>query len=149
MRSTSATVDKTKIVAKGTKVKFDSHASVTLGAVTLNGEAVDASQIRTLGSNEFLVQLSGLDVAKHELKYTATDELGNSASDTVKFEIKPRPAYKVTLRPGWNLISLPGTPADPAIGSVVSDDLSVKLVLGYQNGAWLTAIRDSGAGAAR
>ena len=142
--STSATVDKTKIAAKGTKVKFDSHASVTLGVVTLNGEAVDASQIRTLGSNEFLVQLSGLDIAKHELKYTATDELGNSASDTVKFEIKPRPAYKVALRPGWNLISLPGTPADPAIGSVVSDDLSVRLVLGYQNGAWLTAIRDSG-----
>ena len=141
-KSTSATVDKTAIAAKGTKVNFDSHASVTLGAVTLNGEAVDASQIRTLGSNEFLVQLSGLDIAKHELKYTATDELGNSASDTVKFEIKPRPAYKVTLRPGWNLISLPGTPADPAIGSVVSDDLSVRLVLGYQNGAWLTAIRD-------
>ena len=141
-KSTSATVDKTEIVAKGTTVKFDSHASVTLGAVTLDGEAVDASQIRTLGSNEFLVQLSGLDVAKHELKYTATDELGNSASDTVKFEIKPRPAYKIALRPGWNLISLPGTPADPAIGSVVSDDLSVKLVLGYQNGAWLTAIRD-------
>ena len=68
--------------------------------------------------------------------------LGTRASDTVKFEIKPRPAYKVALRPGWNLISLPGTPADPAIGSVVSDDLSVKLVLGYQNGAWQTAIRD-------
>ena len=139
-------VDKTKIVDKGTTVKFDSHASVTLGAVTLNGEAVDASQLRTLGSNEFLVQLSGLDVAKHELKYTATDELGNSVSDTVKFEVKPRPAYKVTLRPGWNLISLPGTPDDTAIGSVISDDdLSVKLVLGYQGGAWLTAIRDSGA----
>ena len=148
-KSTSATVSKTAIVAKGTKVKFDSHASVTLGAVTLNGEAVDASQIRTLGSNEFLVQLSGLAVAKHELKYTATDELGNSASDTVKFEIKRRPAYKVALRPGWNLISLPGTPADPAIGSVIrnedGEDLSVKLVLGYQNGAWQTAIRD-GAG---
>ena len=146
---TSAILDKTKIVAKGTKVNFDSHASVTLGAVTLNGEAVDASQIRTLGSNEFLVQLSGLDIAKHELKHTATDELGNSASATVKFEVKRRPAYKVALRPGWNLISLPGTPDDTAIGSVISDasgdDLSVKLVLGYQNGAWLTAIRDSGA----
>ncbi len=141
--STSVTVDKTEVDEKGTRVKFDSHASVTLGAVTLNGEAVDASQRRTLSSNEYLVQLSGLDVGEHELTYTATDELGNSASDTVKFEIKPRPVYKVALRPGWNLISLPGTPADPAIGSVVSDDLSVRLVLGYQNGAWLTAIRDS------
>ena len=139
---TSAKVTKTKVVDKGTTVKFDSHASVTLGAVTLNGEAVDASQLRTLGSNEFMVQLSGLDVAKHELKYTATDELGNSVSGTVKFEVKPRPAYKVTLRPGWNLISLPGTPDDPAIGSVISDDLSVRLVLGYQGGAWQTAIRD-------
>ena len=139
---TSAKVTKTKVDAKGTSVKFDSHASVTLGAVTLNGEAVDASQLRTLGSNEFLVQLNGLDIAEHELDYTATDELGNSVSGTVEFEVKPRPAYKVTLRPGWNLISLPGTPADPAIGSVISDDLSVKLVLGYQGGAWQTAIRD-------
>ena len=62
--------------------KLDSHASVTLGAVTLDGEAVDASQLRTLGSNEFLVQLNGLEVGKYELKYTATDELGNSFSDT-------------------------------------------------------------------
>ena len=98
--------------------------------MTLNGEAVDASQLRTLGSNEFLVQLNGLDVAKHELDYTATDELGNSVSGTVKFEVKPRPSYKVTLRPGWNLISLPGTPVDPAIGTVINDDLSVRLVLG-------------------
>ena len=141
-KETSAKVTKTKVDAKGTTVKFDSHASVTLGAVTLNGEAVDASQLRTLGSNEFLVQLNGLDIAKHELKYTAMDELGNSVSGTVKFEVKPRPAYKVTLRPGWNLISLPGTPADPAIGSVISDNLSVKLVLGYQGGAWQTAIRE-------
>ena len=116
---TSAKVTKTKVDAKGTSVKFDSHASVTLGAVTLNGEAVDASQLRTLGSNEFMVQLNGLDIAEHELDYTATDELGNSVSGTVEFEVKPRPAYKVTLRPGWNLISLPGTPADPAIGSVI------------------------------
>ena len=28
------------------------------------------------------------------LKYTATDELGNSVSGTVKFEVKPRPSYK-------------------------------------------------------
>ena len=139
---TSAKVTKTKVAAKGTTVKFDSHASVTLGAVTLNGEAVDASQLRTLGSNEFMVQLNGLDIAEHELDYAATDELGNSVSGTVEFEVKPRPAYKVALRPGWNLISLPGTPDDPAIGSVISDDLSVKLVLGYQGGAWQTAIRD-------
>ena len=143
--STSLTLDKTKVATKGTKVKFDSHASVTLGAVTLDGEAVDASQQRTLGSSTYLVQLNGLSIGEHELKYTATDELGNSVSDTVEFEIKPRAAYKVALRPGWNLISLPGTPDDPAIGSVISDDLSVRLVLGYQGGAWQTAIRE-GAG---
>ena len=142
--NTTLTVTKTKLDDKGTAVKVDTHASVTLGAVTLDGEAVDASQLRTLGANEFLVQLNGLDVGKHELKYTATDELGNSFSDTEEFEIKPRASYRVTLRPGWNLISLPGTPADTAIGSVIDDDLSVKLVLGYQGGAWLTAIRDSG-----
>ena len=143
---TSLIVDKTSVKAKGTTVKLDSHASVTLAAVTLDGEAVEASQIRTLGANEFLVQLNGLDIAKHELKYTATDELGNSVSGTVKFEVKRRPAYKVTLRPGWNLISLPGTPVDPAIGSVIKNgdggDLSVELVLGYQGGAWQTAIRE-------
>ena len=52
---------KDKSTTTSTTVKLDSHASVTLGAVTLDGEAVDASQLRTLGSNEFLVQLNGLD----------------------------------------------------------------------------------------
>ena len=54
-----------------------------------------------------------------------------------------RPPYTIPLVPGWSLISFPGTPADTAIGSVIGADLSVSGVLGYQSGAWVSAIRTS------
>ena len=52
-----------------------------------------------------------------------------------------RPPYRIDLVAGWNLISFPGDPVDRAIESVIGSDLQVDLVLGYQGGAYSTALR--------
>ena len=52
-----------------------------------------------------------------------------------------RPPYRIDLVAGWNLISFPGDPVDTAIESVIGPDLQVDLVLGYQGGAYNTALR--------
>ena len=46
-----------------------------------------------------------------------------------------------SLNPGWNLISVPGDPFNPAVGSVIGD-LRADTVLGYQGGEWVTAVRN-------
>ena len=77
------------------------------------------------------------------MTYSAVDEAGNDQTDVeVEFEVQAHAAYEIDIRPGWNLISFPGTPADTGIGDVMGADLDAAIVLGYQSGAWVSAIRN-------
>ena len=62
--------------------------------------------------DRFVVALRGLSrPVSTRSTYTAVDEAGNELTDfEFEFEVKAHAAYKVNIRPGWNLISLPGTP---------------------------------------
>ena len=94
----------------------------------------------------FTIALRGLSAGEHTLTYSAVDEAGNELTDVeVEFEVQARAAYEIDIRPGWNLISFPGTPADTGIGDVMGtgpDAPDAAIVLGYQNGAWVSAIRN-------
>ena len=50
--------------------------------------------------------------------------------------------FKISLFPDWNLISFPGTPANPAVDNVLPATLAASVVLGHQGGEWVTAIRN-------
>ena len=95
---------------------------------------------------EFIWSASDLALGAYTLKVSATDTAGNKLTDsTATFTIAVRALISVALRPGWNLISLPGVPADTAIGSVITV-ADVDTVLAYDPtaaGGWLTAVRDS------
>ncbi len=54
--------------------------------------------------------------------------------------------YLVSLQQGWNLISIPADPANPAIGSVLPLAHPAESVFGYQVGEWLVAVRDGDTG---
>ena len=126
-------------------VALDAHKKVTLTAVTLDGTDVSASVGPGLSTTEdkFVIALRNLSAGEHTLTYSAVDEAGNVQTDVeVEFEVKARAAYKVAIRPGWNLISLPGTPVDNSIGDVMAGNPDTGIVLGYQNGAWVSAIRN-------
>ncbi len=135
-----------KSVKDGTDtVDLDAHKTVTLTAVTLDGEDVSALVGPGLSTTEdrFTIALRGLAAGEHTLTYSAEDEAGNSVTDEeVDFEVQAHAAYEIAIRPGWNLISLPGTPVDNSIGDVMGADLDSAIVLGYQNGAWVSAIRN-------
>ena len=80
----------------------------------------------------------------HDVEYRAVDEAGNERFFDV--HVLPlgaeEPPYEVRLDPGWNLISLPGTPERPALGDVVPSRGLVTPVLSYQQGDWVTAVFD-------
>ena len=81
---------------------------------------------------------------------TATDTAGNTGTfNDITVEITERVAFTVNLRPGYNLISLPGTPVSTDINDVIGADHAINQVLTYSpfvEGGWLSAERgDDGA----
>ena len=70
----------------------------------------------------------------------AKDTVGNtySSDQNFSFTVVARADYKLTLNPGTNFVSLPGTPTDSAIGSVL-DGTNATEVLSWQNGKWQIA----------
>ncbi len=134
-------------------IKTDSHEGIELTKLTVDG--VDRLEdVRRVGSSKgsFIIAfVEGLSIGKHDVVYAATDDIGNelpanSAGDRegeFSFTIRSRAGYKVSLRPGWNLISFPGTPENPAVSAVL-DGMEANTVLSYQEGEWLSAIRPDG-----
>ena len=131
-------------------IKTDSHEGVELTKLTVDGED-RLADVRRVGSsnNRFIIAfVEGLDIGRHEVVFAAKDDIGNELAanssgvreETFSFTVRSRAGYKVSLRPGWNLISLPGTPENPAVSAVLSG-LEADTVLSYQEGEWLSAIR--------
>ena len=119
----------------------DSHGTVTINEIELDGDDV-SEKLSRVDKAQFSVVLRDLEVGKYTLTYKAEDDAGNEYNDgEFKFEVLARKPYKVSVQPGWNLISLPGDPESTAIGDVLSSAGFLQTVLGYQNGDWLTARR--------
>ncbi len=118
---------------------FDSHAGVTIAAITLDDN--DAlGQLTRVNASKFALLASDLALGEHEVEYMALDDAGNVATFEFTFSVVEREPYKLDVLPGWNLISFPGTPEDPSLGAVIPSGARVSPVLAYQDGDWLTAV---------
>ncbi len=119
----------------------DSHSRVVLRSLTVNGTDMLSAVLRVQGDDgQFSLALSQQELGDYEVKYEAVDDAGNTVKDDYTFSVVPRAPYEVGLVPGWNLISLPGTPLDQSIESVMVAT-SASAVLGYRQGNWESAIR--------
>ncbi len=127
---------------------LDTHAGVTIVSATLNGDDIaDALQSNEAG-NVFLYRApDGLAVGEHDLEVIAMDDAGNKHPSAKKatIEITERKPFSLKLNPGWNLVSIPGEPADPDINVVIpADRTDITSVLAYDPtvpGLWLSASR--------
>ena len=75
---------------------------------------------------------------------TGRDDAGNTVNASYKFEAVARKPYAVSLIPGWNLVSVPGTPLDSGVNAVMGSTAEAAIVLAYQDDEWLTAVNDNG-----
>ena len=131
-------------IGSGKSANTDSHADVNISSLTLNGEDKLDELVR-VKAGEYVLAVTGLEVGDYELAYTAKDDVGNKTDpETVKFEfeVQKRQPYTVSLDPGWNLVSVPGDPFNPAVGEVIGASLKADTVLAYQGGEWLTAVKN-------
>ncbi len=136
--------------SEGGEYAGDTHNKVTLTVLTLDGEDV-LDRAATSNNRSFILTTSGLELGDHEIEVNGTDEAGNTLSSDheVTFTVKARPKAEIELKPGMNLISLPGDPADTSINSVVTLS-QVSAITTYDpvnpdpatGSPWLSATRD-------
>lgn len=127
----------------------DSYKTVTITkAVLTNPDASTtdiASSFVTADNIDFIYGATDLALGAYSLTISATDSAGNALTDSATtFTVAKRTA-SIALRPGWNLISIPGTPADTAVGSAIANT-NIDIVTTYDPttaGGWLTAVRGS------
>ena len=139
--------NKLECTAESAEYAEDGFDAVTITRFELNG--VDMTDdVKTTDDETFLVALDDVGIGDHELKIQATDVAGNELKDVleIEFEVEERDPFTRRLNPGWNLVSLPGSPADSAIASVFGSDIEVRTVYTYNPvtpGGWQVAVRET------
>ena len=127
----------------------DSFDDVVITSFMLDGvDITDQVNESTTDRNTFLATLENIGLGDHEVKIQAMDQAGNELEDTleVDFEVDERDPFEKRLSPGWNLISLPGEPADSSIASVIGPGVEVRTVYTYNPvvpGGWQVAVRET------
>jgi hypothetical protein len=128
----------------------DTNTTVTMTKATLLNPDESTTDIladvtTTDDKTFYYVPIADLANGEYKITVSAEDVVGNEKKDqTSKFTVKDRTKTKITMVPGWNLISLPGSAADSAINTVITNS-QVTTVLTYDPstpGGWLTAVRD-------
>ena len=128
-------------------VDFDSHGDVTITEATLKSPDMDAMDITdmlvTTDNQVFLFKASDLAKGDHVVTVSAMDTAGNELEDEeLTVEVVEREPFSLKLKPGWNLVSLPGTPTNTSINAVIPADHPASTILTYDAEAgWMTAIR--------
>ena len=94
----------------------------------------------------YLWAASDLALGEYTLTVSGTDTAGNTREDeTTSFEIVARKLVEIDLTPGWNLISLPGMPANTDVNAVITN-MDVSAVVTYDPsvpGGWAQAVRET------
>ena len=130
----------------------DTYTTVTLTKAELKDPAgtktdVLANMSTSDNKNFFYRPTEDLAYGDFTLTVSAKDAAGNEQVNKVgRFTVKQRALTKVSLLPGWNLISLPGTPTNTAINTVMASTPKAETILTYDPtvaGGWLSAVRDS------
>jgi hypothetical protein len=105
----------------------DTHLTVTVTKATLtdpDGTETDALSLLTTTDNKsFYYKTSEpMAVGEWKIEVKATDTIGNESIEyTSKLTVKDRSKVSVSMVPGWNLISIPGTPSDGDINTVITN----------------------------
>ena len=125
----------------------DNFDDVVITMFELDGVDMTDS-VKTTDDQTFLVSLENVSVGDHTFKIQAMDQAGNMLDDVLEidFEVEDRSPFELRLNPGWNLVSLPGEPADSSIVSVFGSGVEVRTVYTYDPvvpGGWMVAVRET------
>ena len=158
------TVDFSK---EGREYYGDSYRTVELTSAKLRVTFDDGSfedrtfnlttEISSPDSVKFTIPVLNPKIGSYKLTVKSVDSAGNVRTDSSgttaqdligEWEVvKPSPV-DIALAPGWNLVSLPFQPANPAINSVIPADHPADIVMTFDNASqvWMVSRRDAETG---
>ena len=125
----------------------DNFDDIVVTSFVLDGVDITDS-VKTTDNQSFLVSLESISIGDHTATVQAVDQAGNVFEDTLEidFEVNDRDPFEKRLSPGWNLVSLPGEPADSSIAAVFGPGVEVRTVYTYDPvipGGWQVAVRET------
>ena len=125
----------------------DNFDDIVVTSFVLDGVDLTDS-VKTTDNQSFLVSLESISIGDHTAEVQAVDQAGNVFEDTLEidFEVNDRDPFEKRLSPGWNLVSLPGEPADSSIASVFGPGVEVRTVYSYDPvipDGWQVAVRET------
>ena len=128
----------------------DGNKTVTLTKAELtdpDGVTTDVlATFSTADSKEFIHAGSDMALGKYTLKVSAEDAAKNKLTDKTSTFTLTKRTQTISLRPGWNLVSLADSPAPDAtaINTVITSD-SIDIVLTYdaRSRKWHRATRQA------
>ena len=134
-------------MSENSEYSEDNFDEVVVTMFQLDGVDMTDS-VKTTDSQTFLVSLESVSIGDHTVLIQGIDQAGNILEDTLEidFEVNDRDPFTKRLSPGWNLVSLPGEPADSRIASVFGSDVEVRTVYTYDPvipGGWMVAVRET------
>ena len=120
----------------------DSQKGITVTSLALetlddDDEVVSTADVllntaQTSNSVQYVVALTEMIEGDYNLKVGYADAVGNTGSYQFRFDVVPQKPVTIQIRPGWNLMSIPGIPQDKAIGRVLAGT-SVSQVWSFNN----------------
>ena len=152
---------------EGKEYDGDSYKKVTLTSAKLKIVFSDGSsesrtfdlttEVDTQNSIKYTIPMLNPKVGAYTLTVQGEDAAGNVRLDgtgttvqslSATWNVVAAKPVSIELKPGWNLISLPFQPSNPAINSVIPADHPIGLVMTYDSaqGVWLFSRRDAETG---
>ena len=139
----------------------DNSTTVTVNSMTLKLKSAatgtnistDTSLLFTTDNKSFTLPVT-LAKGVYNWKIKGTDAMGNSKELNSDFTVAAKAAYSLALKPGVNLVSIPGTPeGDGGNINTMFGSLSVSSVVHYDRAAdiagenpWKTSTKDAATG---
>ncbi len=102
-------------------LNYDDKSTVTVTKLSVDKVDQTAGTQR-LGAKRFLYWPESLGLGTHDVAVEAIDAAGNkSGTDEYSFKVAARATFDIKLIAGWNAVSLPANPIDPAVDTVFTE----------------------------
>ncbi len=127
-------------------LEFPEATSVNLVSVLFDGEEI-VNEFEVVESNEFVYWPLSMNQGHHSVEVEAKDSGRNETELEFQFETTRRGDFVLPLVAGWNAISLPADPVNPAIDEVFNDR-EIKYVVAWDTydlqSPWAVSVRNEG-----
>ena len=99
-------------------LNYSDKSTVSVEEFKIDGTV---QEVQSLGENRFLFWPEELSIGSHTVAVDGVDAAGNTDTFEYGFKAAERTAFNLKLIAGWNAVSFPANPVDPAIENVFTE----------------------------